>query len=101
MVEQGCSADRGGEGDDLSTVLLELPVSVVKRADLTRLQPTRDAVEVESVLGQSQSGRLVIWKRLNSRYKYPMLRCIPRWWRRLGWPGSRCLVHRSVFGATD
>jgi hypothetical protein len=34
----------------LSTVLLELPVSVVQWADLARLEPSGDAVEVESVL---------------------------------------------------
>lgn len=33
-----------------SSVLLELPVSVVEGADLTCLEPTRDAVEVEGVL---------------------------------------------------
>ena len=36
--------------DALPTVLLELPVSVVERADLAGLQPSRDAVEVECVL---------------------------------------------------
>jgi hypothetical protein len=39
-----------GESDCLSAVLLEFPVSVVQGADLTSLQPTRDAVEVEGVL---------------------------------------------------
>jgi hypothetical protein len=34
----------------LSAVLLELPVSVVKGADLSCLEPSRDAVEVEGVL---------------------------------------------------
>ncbi len=34
-----------------TTVLLELPVSVVKRAHLSSLEPSRDAVEMESVLG--------------------------------------------------
>jgi hypothetical protein len=34
----------------LSAVLLELPVAVVERADLTCLEPSGDAVEVESVL---------------------------------------------------
>jgi hypothetical protein len=34
----------------LSTVLLELPVPVVQRADLARLEPSRDAVEVERML---------------------------------------------------
>jgi hypothetical protein len=34
----------------LSAVLLELPVSVVQRADLSRLEPSRDAVEVEGML---------------------------------------------------
>ena len=34
----------------LPTVLLELPVAVVERADLTCLEPARDAVEVEGVL---------------------------------------------------
>jgi hypothetical protein len=34
----------------LATILLELPVAVVERADLARLQPARDAVEVEGVL---------------------------------------------------
>lgn len=34
----------------LTTVLLELPVSVVQRADLTGLEPSRDAVEMERML---------------------------------------------------
>jgi hypothetical protein len=34
----------------LPAVLLELPVAVVERTDLPRLQPTRDAVKVECVL---------------------------------------------------
>jgi len=34
----------------LSTILLELPVSVVEGADLTRLQPAGNAVEMESVI---------------------------------------------------
>lgn len=34
----------------LPTILLELPVPVIQRADLAGLEPTRDAVEVESVL---------------------------------------------------
>lgn len=34
----------------LSAVLLEFPVSVVERADLTCLEPTGDAVEMECVL---------------------------------------------------
>jgi len=33
-----------------STVLLELPIAIVERAHLPRLEPTRDAVEVECVL---------------------------------------------------
>ena len=33
-----------------SSVFLELPVTVVERADLTGLQPSGDAVEMESVL---------------------------------------------------
>lgn len=35
-----------------TTILLELPISVIEWADLTRLQPSRNAVEVESVLEQ-------------------------------------------------
>jgi hypothetical protein len=34
----------------LPTILLELPVSVVERADLASLEPSRNAVEVECVL---------------------------------------------------
>jgi hypothetical protein len=34
----------------LPAILLKLPVAVVERTDLPRLQPTRDAVEVECVL---------------------------------------------------
>lgn len=34
----------------LPTVLLELPISVVERTHLTRLQPSGNAVEVEGVL---------------------------------------------------
>lgn len=48
-----CSAsckDDVEQHSGLVTVLLELPFSVVERADLTSLQPARDAVEVESVL---------------------------------------------------
>ena len=33
-----------------AAVLLELPVSVVKRADRSGLEPSRNAMEVESVL---------------------------------------------------
>lgn len=33
-----------------TTILLKLPVSVIQRTHLSRLQPTRDTVEVESVL---------------------------------------------------
>lgn len=36
--------------EHLSTVLLELPVPVVQRADLSRLEPSRNAVEMECVL---------------------------------------------------
>jgi hypothetical protein len=43
----------------LSAVLLELPVPVVERADLARLEPSRDAVEVECVLRVLASGRRV------------------------------------------
>lgn len=39
----------------LSAVLLELPVSVVERADLAGLEPTRDAVEVEGVIADAPS----------------------------------------------
>jgi hypothetical protein len=35
----------------LSSVFLELPVSVVERTDLTSLEPSRDAVEMKGVLG--------------------------------------------------
>ena len=33
-----------------TTIFLELPVSVVERADLSRLEPSGNAVEVEGVL---------------------------------------------------
>ena len=45
--------------DILATVLLELPVSVVKRADLTGLQPAGDAVEMEGVLEKRST---VLWR---------------------------------------
>lgn len=45
-----CRNERGRS----SSVLLELPVSVVEGADLTCLEPTRDAVKVEGVLRQCQ-----------------------------------------------
>jgi len=35
---------------DLPTVLLELPVSIIKRAYLSSFEPTRDAVEVEGMV---------------------------------------------------
>lgn len=41
--------------DELVAVLLELPLTVVERADLASLQPTRDAVEMEGVLKQKLS----------------------------------------------
>ncbi len=43
----------------LTTVLLELPVSVVEWAYLTSLQPTRAAVEVESML-EMEVSRVII-----------------------------------------
>jgi hypothetical protein len=42
--------DPCGESDCLTAILLEFPVSVVQRADLASLEPTRDAVEVEGML---------------------------------------------------
>jgi hypothetical protein len=37
----------------LPTILLELPVSVVERADLAGLEPSGDAVEVEGVIADT------------------------------------------------
>jgi len=39
----------------LTTVLLELPISVVQRADLASLQPARDAVELKGVIADTPS----------------------------------------------
>lgn len=41
----------------LSTVLLELPVSIVERAHLSCLEPSRDAVKVEGVIADSPGDR--------------------------------------------
>ena len=41
--------------DSSSPILLEFPVPVIQRADLTGLQPTRDAVEMKSVLCHQKS----------------------------------------------
>lgn len=64
----------------LTTVLLEFPVSVVQGADLTRLQPSRDAVEMEGMLvyvrADSQRKTRRKW---NVRYRYPKQRYIPHW----------------------
>jgi hypothetical protein len=37
-----------------TTILLELPISIVEWADLTCLQPSGDAVEMKGVLAQCQ-----------------------------------------------
>jgi hypothetical protein len=42
--------DPCGESDCLTAVLLKFPVSVVQRADLASLEPTRDAMEMEGML---------------------------------------------------
>jgi len=39
----------------LSTIFLEFPISVVEWADLTSLQPSRDAVEMEGMIADSPS----------------------------------------------
>lgn len=39
----------------LATVLLKLPVSVIERADLTGLEPARDAMEVEGMITDTPS----------------------------------------------
>jgi len=41
--------------NSLTTVLLELPVSVVQRTDLPSLQPSGDAVEMKGVIAYSPS----------------------------------------------
>lgn len=38
------------DNQHLPTIFLKLPVSVVQRTDLSGLQPSRDAVEMEGVL---------------------------------------------------
>jgi hypothetical protein len=43
----------------LATILLELPVAVIQRADLSGLQPSRYAVEVESMLKEVSSVSVV------------------------------------------
>lgn len=44
----------------LSSILLELPVSVIERTDLSCLQPSRYAVEMEGMLKQVVSDRLKV-----------------------------------------
>jgi len=39
----------------LATILLEFPVSIIEGANLTGLQPTRDAMEMESVITDTPS----------------------------------------------
>ena len=56
-VLKQCDEDGSGECVFLSAVLLKLPVSVVQRADLTSLEPTRDTVEVEGVLSEQSVKR--------------------------------------------
>ena len=46
--------------DYVSDALLQFPFTVVERADVSRLQPSRDAVEVERVL---RSPRVRYWKK--------------------------------------
>jgi hypothetical protein len=41
-----------------TTVLLELPVSVIERTNLTSLKPARDAMEVEGVLNNPSQLRI-------------------------------------------
>lgn len=75
----------------LATILLKLPVSVVKRADLTGLQPTGDAVKVKSVLSTLVSSYSYSEDILDLRYRFPMQRYILRWWQKLGLLDIRCL----------
>jgi len=41
---------------DLPAVLLQLPFTVIQRADVSRLQPARNAMEVEGVVADSPCG---------------------------------------------
>ncbi len=75
----------------LTAILLELPISVVERADLAGLEPAGDAVEMESML--AQRCQLIRYKEcmVLLHCRFPMLQCIPHWWQKLGLPGIRCL----------
>ena len=50
---------------NLSAILLKLPITIIERADLSCLEPTRDAVEMKSVLIESivlaQQKDQVLW----------------------------------------
>jgi hypothetical protein len=61
----------------LTAILLELPISVVEGADLTGLEPPRDAVEMESMLAPRR--QMIYCKELMIllRCRFPMPQCIP------------------------
>lgn len=47
-------------GSDLVTIFLELPFSIIQRADLSGLQPTRNAVEVKGMVTHSPCNSALI-----------------------------------------
>lgn len=51
--ERNMRGDAGSPGQQLTAVFLKLPLSVVQRAHLPRLQPPRDTVKVKGVVAHA------------------------------------------------